>query len=139
MTLHYLLDTNVISEMLRPVPNKGILENMEAYHNQVGIAAVVWHELLYGCFRLPESQRRTAIEAYLFDVVAPSVPILPYDEVAADWHAVERTRLSAIGKTPPFVDGQIAATAKVNNLTLVTSNQTDFENFQDLVVVNWQA
>jgi tRNA(fMet)-specific endonuclease VapC len=139
MTLKYLLDTNVISEMLRPEPNKGVLEKIRAYRDMVGIAAVVWHELLYGCYRLPESGRRTTVETFLFDVVAPSIPILPYDETAANWHAAERTRLASVGKTPPFVDGQIAAIAKVNDLILVTFNTDDFKGFQDLRVENWQV
>ena len=139
MTLKYLLDTNVISEMLRSEPNEGVIAKMQSNHSVAGIASVVWHELLYGCYRLPKSKQRTAIEAYLFNVVSPSVPILPYDEVAADWHAAERTRLSSIGKLPPFADGMIAAIAKVNKLILVTRNTTDFKIFQDLLVENWQT
>ena len=63
--------------------------------------------------------------------------ILPYDEAAADWHADERARLSAIGLTPPFADGQIAAVAAVNGLVLVTRNVADFQHFQGLTIENW--
>ncbi len=58
-------------------------------------------------------------------VVQPHIPLLPYDETAATWHAEERTRLVTAGKTPAFVDGQIAAIAYTNNLTLVTNNTSD--------------
>jgi len=44
-----------------------------------------------------------------------------------------------VGQTPPYVDGQIAAIAAVNQLVLVTRNITDFENFQDLQLENWFA
>jgi tRNA(fMet)-specific endonuclease VapC len=41
------------------------------------------------------------------------------------------------GRVPPFVDGQIAAIAAVNGLTLVTRNVRDFRRFAGLPVVNW--
>ena len=63
--------------------------------------------------------------------------ILPYDERAADWHATERARLSSLGQTPPFVEGQIAAIASVNGLVLVTRNTSDYKLFSGLKVKNW--
>ncbi len=56
---------------------------------------------------------------------------------AARWHAAERARLEKVGKTPAFVDGQIAATAKVNGLTLVTRNVANYSLFEGLAVENW--
>ncbi len=105
----------------------------------MAIASVVWHEMLFGCFRLPRSARRSTIEEYLNEVVAPSIPILPYDARAAGWHTAERARLSAIGRTPPFADGQIAAVASVNDLTLVTANLDDYAAFQDIRVEDWRT
>lgn len=100
---------------------------------------MIWHELLFGCYRLPHSTRRAAIEEYLDQVVAPSIPILPYDAQAAAWHAAERARLAGMGRTPPFADGQIAATARVNGLALITANLADYAAFQDIQVVDWRA
>jgi tRNA(fMet)-specific endonuclease VapC len=65
------------------------------------------------------------------------LPILPYTQEAAEWHAAERARLSLLGKTPPFADGQIAAIAKVNNLIIVTANVSDYDIFSDIVIENW--
>lgn len=93
--------------------------------------------MLFGCGRLPPSRRRAAIEEYLHNVIWPAVPILPYGIAAAEWHASERARLAAMGKSPAFVDGQIAAIAKTNDLILVTDNITDFALFQELRVENW--
>jgi len=73
----------------------------------------------------------------VFDVVRPTIPILFYDDRAAQWHADERARLTRLGKTPSFADGQIAAIAAVNKLTLVTANTADFENFSSLDIENW--
>ena len=65
------------------------------------------------------------------------MPILSYDRAATDWHALERARLAAVGKTPPFIDGQIAAIARVNELVLVTSNKADFAGFKGLRLTSW--
>jgi tRNA(fMet)-specific endonuclease VapC len=135
----YLLDTNVISEPLRPAPNPGILERLRRHQAHLATASIVWHELLFGCYRLPASERRRVIEEYLGRVVASSIEILPYDEAAAGWHAAERARLAAAGRTPPFADGQIAAVARTNDLILVTLNVADYVGFQDLRIEDWGA
>lgn len=137
MTLRYLLDTNILAEPLRPKPNDLILDRLKRHEEEIAIASVVWHEMWFGCYRLPVSARRAAIEAYLTQVVAPGIPVLAYDQEAADWHARERARLTAIGKIPPFADGMIAAIAQTNNLELVTFNLDDFQAFDGLQCVNW--
>jgi len=134
----YLLDTNVLSEPLRPAPDPKILERLHTHQDQLATASIVWHELLFGCYRLPVSAKRAAIENYLLQVVAPSVEILPYDESAAEWHAVERARLTHTGKTPSFADSQIAAIAKTNDLILVTLNTPDYSDFQSLDIEDWR-
>lgn len=137
--MKYLLDTNVLSEPLRPRPDDRILSMLRRHRTEAAVAAPVWHELRFGCERLPRSRRRRQIEAYLVEVVAATLPILPYDREAAAWHATERVRLVKKGRPPPFVDGQIAAIAVVNGLTLVTSNAKDFGRFRDLDVVSWKT
>ena len=139
MSIRFLLDTNIVSEPLRPKPKPKILERIQQHQSEIAIAAVVWHELWFGCHRLPQSAKRTAIETYLNEVVAATMPVLPYDERAAEWHAAERARLIAAGKTPTFVDGQIAAVAYANELTLVTLNAPDYRGFSDLSVTNWAS
>jgi len=69
-------------------------------------------------------------------VLAPTLQALAYDEPAARWHAAERARLVAAGRTPAFVDGQIAASAAVHGLVLVTANVGDFAMFDSLDVEN---
>lgn len=137
MTLQYLLDTNIVSAPVSKTPDAGILQRLEAHGPECAIPAPVWHELTYGCRRLPAGKRRVALEAYLEEVVRESFPILPYDEVAAAWHGRERARLEALGRPAPYVDGQIAAIAQVNHLVLVTANARDFARFKDLSVEDW--
>jgi tRNA(fMet)-specific endonuclease VapC len=138
VSLKYLLDTNVISEPLRPEPHPPLLRRLRRHEDEVAIASVVWHELLFGIERLPESRRRDAIEHYLRQIVLRTIPILDYHEPAAEWHARERARLAARGTTPPFADGQIAATAATHDLTLVTFNDADFRRFSGLRVATWR-
>ena len=137
MSLKYLLDTNVVSEPLRPNPAPPILRRLRRHEGETAIASIVWHELQFGCTRLPQSRRRAAIERYLEEVVLASFPILDYGRAAAQWHAHERARLESAGKTPPFIDGQIAAIAVVNDLVLVTANKGDFRGFKGLQVQSW--
>ena len=137
--MRYLLDTNVLSEPLRPEPDGEILRRLRDHRDEVATASVVWHEMVFGCYRLPPSARRSAIQEYLDKVLRPSIPILPYDARAAGWHAAERARLTAAGRTPPFADGQIAAVARTNDLVIVASNTADFTHFQDTRVEDWRG
>ena len=135
--MEYLLDTNIVSEPLRPQPAPGIMQKLRAHEGEAAIPAPVWHELRFGCARLPRSRRRDVIERYLEEVVLASFPVLDYDRDAADWHALERARLGGTGRVPPFVDGQIAAIAYVNGLTLITSNTSHFLGFKGIRVQSW--
>lgn len=133
----YLLDTIIISEPLRPQPARTVLERLKRHQGELAIASIVWHELWFGCRRLPPSARRTVIESYLLEVVGPSVSVLSYGAREADWHALERARLTGKGLTPSFPDGQIASIAVTHELTLVTFNSSDFRVFSDVQCLSW--
>ncbi len=137
MSFRFLLDTNIISEINKKIPNKLVVDKMNQYQGEVVTASVVIHELLFGCLRLPrESGRRRFLEDYIEEIPV-KMPVLDYDLNAAKWHAQERARLSKIGKTPAFIDGQIASIAFCNDLILVTNNVADFQDFEDLIIENW--
>jgi len=138
MKLKYLLDTNVLSEPIRPKPNPNILANLKQYRNEIATASIVWHELIFGCQRLPIFHKRQTLEQYLYQVIQPHLSILPYTQEAAEWHAKERARLTRQGKPPSFADGQIAAISKINNLVIVTANVSDFKVFEGIVVEDWR-
>jgi len=137
LNLRFLLDTSIVSSPVSRIPSPPILKKLETHGHECAIAAPVWNELVYGCQRLPRGARRRGLEAYLQEVVLASFPVLAYDEAAAHWHGLERARLEALGKPAPYVDGQIAAIARVHELTLVTVNVRDFARFRDLDVEDW--
>lgn len=135
--MKFLLDTSIVSAPVMKEPNARVVKKLQQHGALCAIAAPVWHELVFGSSRLPAGKRRTALEEYLHAVVRRSFPILPYDEVAAEWHGRERARLEEAGKTAPFVDGQIGAIAFTRRLTLVTTNPKDFRSFEGLETVDW--
>ena len=55
MTVRFLLDSNILSDPSRPMPNAQVWRQLNLYRSEVGVASVVIHEMLYGCWRLPES------------------------------------------------------------------------------------
>jgi tRNA(fMet)-specific endonuclease VapC len=136
LSLRYLLDTSTLSWAIAPTPNRRVVDRLSKESPTCAVAAPVWHELSYGCARLPAGKRRQELEAFL-EVVAASFPILPYDRAASSWHARERARLEKAGRPAPFVDAQIASIAHVANLTLVTANPRDFATFKGLRVQDW--
>jgi tRNA(fMet)-specific endonuclease VapC len=77
MSLKYLLDTNIFSELMRPAPNPKIVKIVDRCKEETATASTVLHELLYGCLRLPESKKRQAFLDYIND----SVLNLPFDRV----------------------------------------------------------
>ncbi len=121
---------------MRPAPNPIIVQKVDLYKEEVATASIVVHELLYGGFRLPESKKRKAFLDYINNSVL-NLPILSYDSRSAQVHAQERARLSKIGKTLAFADGQIASIASSNDLILVTNNVADFQYFENLKIENW--
>jgi tRNA(fMet)-specific endonuclease VapC len=60
-----------------------VLAGLERHKDVLVTAAPVWNELVFGLRRLPASKKKDIVRQYLFQVVRPSLPILPYDEAAA--------------------------------------------------------
>ncbi|MCB1775801.1 MAG: type II toxin-antitoxin system VapC family toxin [Candidatus Competibacteraceae bacterium] len=139
MKMHYLLDTNILSEPVKPDPSPMVMEKLKRNRDQSVTAAPVWFELVHGVEQLPPSHRRDRLARYLQELAASDLQVLGYDQSAAHWHALEHTRLRANGQTRPFIDGQIAAVAAVHGLVLVSRNLIDFQIFSGLIVENWFA
>jgi tRNA(fMet)-specific endonuclease VapC len=135
----FLLDTSTVSAAMWKTPDAGVLAKLEEHGGECAISSQVWHELRYGVGRLPRGKRRAVLEAFLRDVICPTLPVLAYDERAAEWLAEERVRLDKAGKQTSMADGQIAAVAATNGIPVVTANVSDFASFKGLAVENWMA
>ncbi len=113
------------------------MKNLQLHRQETATATVVIHEMLYGCLRLPLSKKRQDIEDYINNVILAQLPLFDYHLPSEQYHAQERARLSKVGKSPAFIDGQIASIAVTNNLILVTNNVADFQDFDGLQIENW--
>jgi tRNA(fMet)-specific endonuclease VapC len=132
----FLLDTNVISELGRLGPARALFARFRLHETSCALAATTMEELAYGIARMPDSSRRRNLETW-FDTIPNNFDLLPYDPDCATWLGRERARLEGLGHAVPMRDGQIAAVAVRNDLTLVTRNTRDFARFSDLRVENW--
>ena len=93
----YLLDSNVLSEPTKPRPHPQVLGLMKEHARSLAMSVLTWHELLYGCHRLPQGKRKQRLLGYFRRTVTPYVSILEFNEEMARWLVLERARLSAKG------------------------------------------
>lgn len=136
----YLLDTNIISEPTKPLPQENILIALEEKGCFSQICAPVWFELWKGIDHLEEGKKKTYLENYAVEYIQKNFPILPYDSHCAHVHADIFARMQKNGTSVSPMDMQIAAVALANNLIIVTRNKKDFEPIQkefSLLVENW--
>lgn len=138
MPLRYLLDTNVVSELTKPRANPGVLQALAQHEGDCAICAPTLEELVFGCHRLPPSARRDWLLRWLQGLPV-RLPVLSFDQPAAAWLGAERARLAALGRSAPRTDGEIAAVAVSQGLTLVTRNQRDFADFAGLKLEDWHG
>lgn len=124
----FLLDTNVISELVRPRPEPKVIAWVAATdENLLYLSVLTLGEIRKGVASLKEASRRVTLEAWLDSDLAIRFKgrTLGVDEAVADrWG---RLAAQAGAKTAlPVIDGLLAATALQHNLTLVTRNTKDF-------------
>ncbi len=127
--MSFLLDTNAISEWVKPRPNPGLIAWMDnADEDRVFISVISLAELRYGVERLPSGKRRRRLEEWVANELTTRFEgrILPIDGVVAEAWGRTMSRSEASGRPMPVMDAFLAATAEVHHLTLVTRNVTDF-------------
>jgi predicted nucleic acid-binding protein len=125
-----LLDTNVLSEGMKPQPNVGVLTWLTTVdEDRVYISVVTLTELRYGIERMAAGARRKRLEDWLQRELPLRFDgrILPVDETIADASGRIVARSEAVGRPIEAIDAFLAATAEVHRLTLVTRNQSDFQ------------
>lgn len=137
---YYLLDTNIISEIMRASPDANVLKNFTEHEKLCAISSTTWNELLYGVNTMAAGKKRDLIFDDLVDDIQANYEIIQYDNHAAWIHADIRSRLKEQGIGIDFQDSQIASIAVSNNMILVTRNIKHFEPIQKvspLMLENW--
>ncbi len=124
----FLLDTNVVSELVKPKPDGNVLRWVEETDESILFLSVLTlGEIRKGTASLRSGRRRGRLESWLQVELRERFRdrILPIDAAIADrWGAISATA-AAKGRPVPVVDGLLAATALHHNLTLVTRNSSD--------------
>ena len=138
--MNFLLDTDLVSEWIKPHPNAGVVAWLaDADEDRVFISVVTLAELRHGVERLAVGQRRKRLNEWLQGelLIRFDARILPVDAAVADaWGRIVAHR-EAFGRPIGAMDAFIAATAQIHNLTLATRNQTDFTSSVDAIVNPW--
>ena len=137
----FLLDTNVVSETIRPRPELRVLDWLEAQAPaELFLAAQTIGELVRGARKVKDDARRERFESWIDQDLVRQFEgrVLPFDgPTAALWGRLMGDG-DRVGRTPPAADTQIAAVAIRHELTLVTRNVRDFERFDVDMLDPWR-
>lgn len=139
--MRYLLDTCVLSEMIKSAPDTNVIQWFQARKpHELFISAMTWGELQRGVARLPQSKRRSELTLWLEQLEAGFEDrILAFDQQASEVWAQMTVLAEAQGKSMAAFDSIIAATARACECKLVTRNVRDFAH-ADIDVFNpWQV
>jgi toxin FitB len=123
----FLLDTNVVSELVRPRPHAGVVRWIATTNESLlHLSVLTLGEIRKGIAFRPDAGRRAKLESWLHDLVLRfSSRILPIDLAIADRWGRLSGHSKTKGLTLPVIDGLLAATALHYDLVLVTRNVTD--------------
>ncbi|MDR2564861.1 MAG: type II toxin-antitoxin system VapC family toxin [Bifidobacteriaceae bacterium] len=134
------LDTNVVSELMRPRPDPGVLAWADAQRaSELRLTAVTVAEILFGIRRLPPGRRRDDLAAAFDGLrrVEFADRILPFDDHAAEHYATVVALREAEGPPISTADAQIAAICRLHGAALATRNTADFAHCGMAVVNPW--
>ena len=137
--MRYLLDTCVLSELVKPRPNTEVLRWFEARKaHELYISAMTWGELQRGVTKLPESKRRSELTLWLQQLKTGfENRILAFDHNVSEVWALMTVQAETQGQSMASFDSIIAATARANDCKLVTRNVRDFANVGLEVLNPW--
>lgn len=136
-----ILDTNVISEVMRPQPNTQVMSWLKKYPvEELAITSISIAEISYGLKRLPVGRRRDSLQwrFQMFIDQGFSDRIFPFEERAAEIYADIIVDRKQQGKPIEVMDAMIASIALLKTATLATRNVSDFENCGLELVNPWE-
>ncbi|MCF4166105.1 type II toxin-antitoxin system VapC family toxin [Zavarzinia compransoris] len=131
----YLIDTNIISNVVKPQPSDALLAWMAVQHDEtLFVSSLTIAELRRGILEKPRGRKRDALEAWFSGPEGPQSlfagRILPFDADAALIWAQLMADGKAAGRPRSALDMIIAATAEANGCVVVTDNERDFEGLE---------
>ena len=137
-----LLDTNVVSEPLRPAPDARVIEWIDAQALEtLYLSAITVAELRAGVALLPVGKRRSGLQQNLEERVLPLFAgrVLPFDLACTPAYAALMTKARAAGLAIAAADGYIAAIASANGMAVATRDIGPFEAAGAAVIDPWTA
>ena len=137
-----ILDTNVVSELARPLPNSNVHQWVaEQSPGQLYITAITEAELRYGIELLYPGRRRSELEAAIGRMISNCFydRILPFESEAAPVYAEIRVARRVVGRSIKELDCMIAAIARVNGASVATRDTGGFENCGIEVINPWET
>jgi toxin FitB len=140
--MNFLLDTNVISEWVKPQPDRNVVSWLaEADEDRVFVSVISFAEIRRGIELMPAGRRRERLAQWLAEELPVRFEdrILAIDPGVADTWGVLMARREKVGQVLSSMDGFVAATAEVHALTLVTRNIKDFEHVGISLLDSWEA
>lgn len=138
--MNFLLDTNVISEWIKPRPDLGVVSWLnECDEDRIFLSVVTIAELRHGIERMQASARRDRINKWLTEELLLRFEgrLLGIDSHVADIWGTFMARTKKAGQSIGPMDACIAAIAEYGGLTLVTRNVADFKVFKITVLNPW--
>lgn len=126
-----LLDTNVVSEVMRPQPDERVLLWLnDVDRGSAFLSAVSIGEIRYGLAALPPGRKRRNLQQRFDKFVALGFAerVPSFDERAADHYGEIMARCRKLGRPMGVADGQIAAIATAEGFALATRNTADFDD-----------
>lgn len=127
----YLLDTNILSNLVKPAPSESLVDWMDAQLDEdLHICTWTIAEIWRGILEAPQGRRRQALEDWFSGPEGPQAlfagRVLPFDDRAALVWATLMAAGTAAGRPRSALDMIIAAVADVNDCVVVTDNERDF-------------
>ena len=129
--MKYLLDTCVVSELIRPAPLKALVDWINSQQEEhLFMSVLTLGEIRKGIDRLPEGVKRMRLENWLDGDLRLRFAgrWLPVDEEASERWGLIAANADSSGTGLPVIDGLIAATALVHGMTVVTRNVADLRS-----------
>ena len=132
----YLLDTDILSNLLRRAPSTALITKLASVPAERQFtSSITLGELVYGAHRLRD--RTDALLQRLDETLLPNLPVLPFDASAARRYGEVRAEVERRGTPIGDAELRIAAIALDRNLTVVTGNVRHFQKVPSLAVENW--